>query len=65
MANKYCPLCGEENKCMAGTVEHGNCWCDREGEFPNGIFKLVPSESSGKHCICKKCVNKYREEAGD
>ncbi len=50
---------------MAGTVEHGNCWCDREGEFPNGIFKLVPTESRGKHCICKKCVNKYREEAGD
>jgi hypothetical protein len=46
---------------MAGTVEHGNCWCDTE-EFPNGIFELVPTESIRKHCICKKCLAKYREE---
>lgn len=64
MANKYCPLCGEENKCMAGKVEHGNCWCDQEGGFPKGIFELVPPESGGKHCICKNCVDKYREEHG-
>lgn len=63
MANKYCPLCGEENNCMAGAGEHGTCWCDKEGGFPKGILELVPLESKGMHCICKKCVNKYWEEA--
>ena len=46
---------------MTGAGEHGNCWCDTE-EFPNEIFELVPVESRRKHCICKKCLNKYREE---
>lgn len=62
MANKYCPLCGEENNCMARKVEQGNCWCDQE-RFPQGIFELVPEESRRKHCICKKCLDKYKEEA--
>jgi hypothetical protein len=61
LANKYCPICGEENECMTGAGEHGSCWCDTE-EFPNEIFELVPVESRRKHCICKKCLNKYREE---
>jgi hypothetical protein len=46
---------------MAGAGEHGSCWCDKE-EFPNDIFELVPLESRRKHCICKKCLNKYKEE---
>ncbi|MFJ8236134.1 cysteine-rich CWC family protein [Ureibacillus sp. NPDC094379] len=61
MTNKYCPICNKENECMTGAGEHGNCWCDIE-EFPNGIFELVPVESRRKHCICKKCLNKYMEE---
>jgi len=61
LANKYCPICGEENKCMTGAEEHGNCWCDKE-IFPNEIFELVPAESRRKHCICKICLNKYKEE---
>jgi hypothetical protein len=61
LTNKYCPICGEENECMAGAGEHGSCWCDKE-EFPNEIFELVPLESRRKHCICKKCLNKYKEE---
>ena len=57
MANKYCPLCGEENHCMARTVEHGNCWCDKEGGFPKGIRELVPPESQESNWICKKmCI---------
>ena len=62
LANIYCPVCGEKNNCMAGTAEPGNCWCNHEGGFPKGIHNLVPPESGGKHCICKKCVDKYREE---
>lgn len=61
MTNKYCPICGEENKCMAGDAEHGKCWCDKEA-FPKGIFELVPEESLRKHCICKKCLEKFREK---
>ncbi len=62
MTNTYCPLCGEENKCLKGRVEQGvRCWCDNE-KFPVGIFELVPAESKNMHCICQKCVNKYREE---
>ncbi|WP_255717160.1 cysteine-rich CWC family protein [Salipaludibacillus sp. CUR1] len=61
MANKYCPLCGEENKCMAR--EPGPCWCN-EVDFPAGIFELVPPESKRKHCICRKCVMAYKEKSG-
>jgi hypothetical protein len=61
LTNKYCPLCGEENKCMAGAGEQGNCWCNDQ-LFPNGIFDLLPAESRKKHCICIKCLNTYREE---
>lgn len=63
MENNYCPICGEENHCLAGTVEHGNCWCDQEGGFPEGILELVPKESRRKHCICKNCLDKFRKEA--
>lgn len=62
LENNYCPICGEENNCMAKTAEHGNCWCDHEGAFPNGILELVPEQSKRKHCICKNCLDKYREE---
>ncbi|MBK3494118.1 cysteine-rich CWC family protein [Viridibacillus sp. YIM B01967] len=62
MTDKNFPLCGEGNRCMAGIEGQGNCWCYIEGEFPKGIFELVPPESKAKHCICKKCVDTYREE---
>ncbi|MED3564439.1 cysteine-rich CWC family protein [Bacillus xiapuensis] len=61
MANKYCPICGEENKCMGGSGARGGCWCDKE-VFPNEIFALVPEESIRKHCICKNCLDQYKEE---
>ncbi|CEG28835.1 cysteine-rich CWC family protein [Bacillus sp. B-jedd] len=61
MAAKICPLCREENGCMSGKNE--NCWCTAE-EFPRGIFELVPEESLHRDCICKKCLEKYKEESG-
>jgi len=39
LANKYCPICEEENECMAGMGEDGNCWCDKE-TFPSEILQL-------------------------
>ncbi len=61
MANKYCPICGEENKCRVSAGEQGDCWCNAE-KFPVEIFELVPPESRRKHCICKKCLTKFKEE---
>ncbi|MEH7119136.1 cysteine-rich CWC family protein [Neobacillus vireti] len=61
LANKYCPLCGEENKCMTGSTEEGGCWCTKPS-FPNEIFELLPVESLRKHCICLQCLNKFKEE---
>lgn len=46
---------------MAGNGEDGSCWCNKE-EFPQGIFELVPPESRRKHCICKNCLDKYKEQ---
>lgn len=63
MANEYCPLCGGENKCMAGTLEQINCWCGKEIGFPKELLELVPQESRGKHCICKKCLDKFMDNA--
>jgi hypothetical protein len=61
LANKYCPLCGEENKCMGGSTEEGDCWCNKQS-FPNEIFDLLPVESLRKHCICLQCLKKFKEE---
>jgi hypothetical protein len=61
LSNKNCPICGKENECMTGAGELNNCWCSIE-EFPNGIFELVPEESRRKHCICKNCLDKFKEE---
>ncbi|WP_085993837.1 cysteine-rich CWC family protein [Oceanobacillus senegalensis] len=60
MANTYCPICGEVNKCMSRGKGNNNCWCDTQ-KFPREIFELVPEDSKRKHCICLKCLNKYIE----
>ena len=61
LTNKFCPLCGEENKCMADSTEEGYCWCDKQS-FPKGIFDILPLESIRKNCICIQCLNKFKEE---
>ncbi|MEH7334527.1 cysteine-rich CWC family protein [Neobacillus drentensis] len=61
MANKHCPICGEERKCIIGSGGHGDCWCYKE-IFPDEIFESVLAESRRKHCICKNCLNKFKEE---
>lgn len=61
MTNKYCPICGRENKCMM--TEEGeasnHCWCTVEN-FPKEIFEVVPEEYLYKHCICKNCLDKFK-----
>lgn len=61
MNTDHCPICGEQNKCLVGTVEQSNCWCINTGEFPDKLLELVPAESRGKKCICRKCVDTYKE----
>ena len=58
MANKICPICKEENKCMPGNNVNKDCWCTSL-EIPREIFKFVPEESINKHCICVDCIEKF------
>ncbi|MBW7474752.1 cysteine-rich CWC family protein [Paenibacillus oenotherae] len=56
-----CPICGGDNSCgnIAGKVQ-GACWCSKE-YFPEGIFSTVPVDQLGKACICRSCLNKFKE----
>ena len=59
MTNQYCPICGEQNRCMVDN-EHP-CWCFEVGGFPKELLNKVPEESKGKQCICKKCLEAFNE----
>ncbi|WP_083486087.1 cysteine-rich CWC family protein [Alicyclobacillus ferrooxydans] len=58
---KECPICGGDNNCgnLAGKP-HGNCWCDKE-VFPQEIFVKVASSPERKLCICRSCLEKFRD----
>ncbi|MBS4172894.1 cysteine-rich CWC family protein [Bacillus sp. FJAT-49736] len=58
-----CPLCGNGNRCCnSKNSSSSTCWCTVE-EFPNEIFELVPEEYLRKTCICKSCLEKFKESA--
>jgi hypothetical protein len=50
-----CPICGKHNNCG-----NHSCWCSKE-VFPSGIFDLVPVNQLRKSCICKECLDKFKE----
>ena len=52
-----CPLCAQSNRCDL-TADAG-CWCMRE-TFPQAIFELVEDGKRGKACICKECLDKFK-----
>lgn len=54
---KTCPLCGEDNNCQSHL---DTCWCFNI-EIPRGLLDLVPEDQKGKSCICKSCIEKYKE----
>ena len=61
MARGKCPICGKDNHCVnAGEHREGTCWCDKE-DFPRGIFQEIPLEELGKTCICKDCLEEFRQ----
>lgn len=53
---RTCPLCGKDNGC----THNKDCWCFST-TIPKGIFDLLPEDKKGKACICKSCVDKYKE----
>ncbi|MDQ0233269.1 cysteine-rich CWC family protein [Metabacillus malikii] len=59
MSNQYCPLCHNENQCMVGGDK--DCWCTTE-TFPERLLLSVPLISRRKQCICKKCLENYKEK---
>ncbi|MFP3124509.1 MULTISPECIES: cysteine-rich CWC family protein [Bacillaceae] len=50
-----CPICSKSNNCGSHS-----CWCSKE-VFPSGIFDLVPANQLRKSCICKECLDRFKE----
>lgn len=55
---KICPLCGKANNCKDGSKD---CWCNYV-IIPKELIDMVPEEKRGKACICKECVDKYKND---
>ncbi|RST57102.1 cysteine-rich CWC family protein [Siminovitchia terrae] len=65
MKNKgeECPICGHHNNCCYSLDKKlGICWCSQES-FPKEIFEQVPHEYLYKTCICKNCLEKFKNNA--
>ncbi|WP_438447168.1 cysteine-rich CWC family protein [Gorillibacterium sp. sgz5001074] len=57
-----CPLCGGDNACAAQAgLDPRSCWCMKAG-FPPGLLERVPPELRRQACICRSCLERYREE---
>lgn len=59
-----CPLCGEPNACALCTATSSlpSCWCANE-VIPAGLLAQIPVESQGRACVCRRCVNRFREQS--
>ncbi len=55
---KICPLCNKPNGCDGSSDK---CWC-YSVEIPKKILDKIPEEKRGKACVCKDCIEKYRED---
>ena len=63
--NVHCPLCGKTNNCCYGKDKSlGICWCNQE-TFPTEIFELIPEKDIRVKCICKECLNRFKNEGYD
>ena len=51
-----CPICGKPNNC----THSKECWCHTTNVSKKAI-DMVPENKRGRACICKDCVDKYRE----
>lgn len=51
-----CPLCREENGCMAHSETR--CWCN-DVTVPQALLDLVPGAQQRQACICRLCIEKF------
>lgn len=56
MEKSTCPICGKNNKC----THSNNCWCHTT-KVSKKVIDMVPQDKKGKACICKECVEKYKD----
>lgn len=62
MTNEHCPICGQGNNCCYGREKSlGECWCT-EVTFPHAIFEAIEEEDLYKKCICKGCLDQFKEK---
>ncbi len=54
-----CPLCGKPNNCQHDTGK--GCWCDKE-HFPEELLSRIPTEKRMKACVCRDCLEKFRQD---
>lgn len=58
-----CPLCEQANGCAIPAGEDPySCWC-MTARIPQALRDRVPAESRGKACICRNCLEAYRNES--
>lgn len=61
MKDTICPICGEPNNCaIANGLNPEECWCMKVN-FPKEIFDKIPKDKKNKACVCKKCLEKIKE----
>ena len=64
MNTAKCPLCGGPNQCaLADDPTSTECWCDSV-IFPDELLAQIPDDAVRKTCVCKKCLERFRETAG-
>lgn len=56
-ADRICPICGEDNHCQHG---EDSCWCE-EVIIPQKLLDQVPLDKRGKVCICRPCIENFKE----
>lgn len=54
-----CPLCGQDNNCMA--PDHQSCWCN-DVSIPDALIALVPSHLKRQSCICRSCIESFQQD---
>ena len=57
-----CPLCREENGCMAHS--DSRCWCV-DVKVPQALIDLVPEALQRKACICRSCIEEFNNNQAE
>lgn len=57
---KLCPFCKKENLCQAH-IKNSTCWCF-DIKVPKELIALIPQNLQMKSCICKNCIEAFKED---